>query len=281
MTDTAKIINELLPEMTKTECKIAGLFLNDPESFALDTLDALASVAKTSTTSIIRFCRRVGFDGFKSFQDSVRSDLKYRQSLPDKFLNTVLSNNDSLFVKALEKTTDCIKESFSGMSNDVLTAATDIISTANSVYTFGMRESFALSHYAYTRFLSVRQNVKILKTEGDGLAEMLLGIKKGDVCVAFLFHRYTKNALGILKFLKEKGVDVILVTAPPFDKISDKASLIIPCYTEIGGIKNSFAAPVCICDYLCSSVAAKMADKALDYMKDAEKLFCELDILAD
>ena len=281
MTDTAKIINELLPQMTKTESKIAGLYLNDPESFALDTLDALACAAKTSTTSIIRFCRRVGFDGFKSFQDAVRADLKYRQSLPDKLLSTVSGGTDSLFIKTLEKTTDCIRESFGGISKDVLTAATDIISTANSVYTFGMRESFALSHYAYTRFLSVRKDVKILKADGERLAETLLGIKKGDACVAFLFHRYTKNALGILKFLKEKGASVILVTAPPFDKISDKASLVIPCYTEIGGIKNSFAAPVCICDYLCSAVAAKLADEALDYMKEAETLFCELDILAD
>ena len=77
------------------------------------------------------------------------------------------------------------------------------ISTAKRVFTFGMKESFALAHYAYTRLLTVRKNVCVLNAGYNGEIESILSMNKDDVCVAFVFHRYTKQALQVLDMLKK------------------------------------------------------------------------------
>jgi DNA-binding MurR/RpiR family transcriptional regulator len=78
--DTLKIINDTLSKMTKTEYKIALFATSNINDFAFETLEEISKKIGTSTASVIRFCRRLGFEGYKEFQDKLREELK-RQSL--------------------------------------------------------------------------------------------------------------------------------------------------------------------------------------------------------
>lgn len=272
--DVMKIIRESTDSMTKSEYRVAVYCLNNLSTVAFDTLDILASKIGTSTTSVIRFCRRLGYSGYKDFQDEVRSGFRYEPSLPDKLKRTVEANNgDKLLIETLSQSMACIDKTFAGLSNENLYTAVNIISKAKNVYTFGMKESFALAHYAYTRFLTVRKNVHILSAGYNSEIETLLSLTKDDVCVFYLFHRYTSWAVHLLKTLKEHNIPVILITSPPYDTVEEYASVILPCYVDTNGIKNSSVAPVCLADFLCNALAVADGDKTLEIMKKSEELF--------
>ena len=275
-----RIINDILPEMTKTEYKVALFAMSNISDFAFETLDAISEKIGTSTTSILRFCHRIGFVGYKEFQDSVRVELKSNSTLPDKFLQAVNNaDNDSMAFRICNRAVACVRRTFDELSDAVLDKAVSTLIEAGRILTFGMKESYALAHYAYTRLATVRPNVSILPVGYNGEIEYLLSLNENDVCLVFLFHRYTKESVRILKRLKDRGVRVVLVSAAPYDKIAEYSELLLPCYVDIGGIKNSSAAPVALVDYICNAAAMKLGDAALEYMRLAEAEFKNLDVL--
>lgn len=271
-------IRSNLNEMTRSERQVASFYLAHPNDFAFCTLDAIAAKADTSTTSVLRFCRKIGFDGYKDFQNSVREQISSLPQLPDKYRRTV-ADPDNLLFHIMRRDLQCVEDTVRDLDNGTLEQAVKMLSTARRVYTFGMRESYAMAHYSYTRLLSVRPRVELLSAGVNGEIENLLSIGENDVCLVFLFHRYTRQSFQILQWLHSRHCQVILISNPPLDQVESLAEVLLPCYTDCNGIKNTAIAPVVLCDCLCNAVAAELGDTALAYMKETEKLFQLSDIL--
>ncbi len=272
----AEIIKSNLHQMTKSEHKIATHFLGNPNAFAFETLDDIAAKIDISTTSVIRFCRKIGFSGYKAFQDCVRTCFKHELTLPDKFSRAFsVETHDMQFSRTVRNAINCIEYTFNNIPATRIYDATNAIINAKRVFCFGLKESFALAHYAYTRFLTIRSDVFILSAGQSGEIESVLSLGKDDVCVFFLFHRYIKPAPKILELLKKQGTKVILITSPPYDELETNATILLPCLVDINGIKNSAVAPICLTDHLCNSAVVASGGKTLDYMKKSEVLFKE------
>jgi DNA-binding MurR/RpiR family transcriptional regulator len=257
--------------MTKAEQKTADVFLESPDSFAFSTLDKISRTINTSTTTTIRFCRTLGFQGYKEFQDAVRQELKLMATLPQKLLNLSNENLDNTLLESIvERGIQNIYRTFNEIPPKTMQQAINRIIDGKRLFMFGMRESFALVHYAYSRFLTVRNNVFILDAGFNGIVEPLLSLDKDDVCLVFAFQRYSKLSLRILPLLKKQGAHIILVTSSPYDRLAPYADTIIHCHLDIGSIKNSSLAPVCLLDYLCSAASMKSQSDMLARMNVIE-----------
>lgn len=273
-------IKSKLSEMTKSERQIALYCMAHVNDFAFCTLDAIAGKIETSTTSVIRFCRRLDFSGYKQLQTYVRAEIKEHPALPDKFGRTVQgSDRNDLLIKTINEDIDSIHKTFSEISIKDISVAVKNISQAERVFVFGMRESFAIAHYAYTRFLTVRSDVFLLNAGYNGEIETLLSLRKGDVCIVSIFHRYTRSALEILSNLKKRGVFVIVITDSEYGEIAEYASIILVCCVDSKGIKNSAVAPICLLNYLCNAIAMNTGESSLRYMKQSEELFRSISVL--
>jgi DNA-binding MurR/RpiR family transcriptional regulator len=234
----------------------------------------MADKIEVSTTTVIRFCYKAGFDGYKDFQESVKENLKFFKTLPDKFLRTVDNAEDNPhFRKTINNTVYCINKTFENISEEKIGDCVDLIKSANRVFCFGLKESYSLAHYTYTRLMSIRNDVFMLSAGSSGEIESLLSLKENDVCIFFLFHRYTRLSVKILEALKKFKIKVILITSPPVDEIEKNAQIVFDCHVNIDSLKNSYAAPITLIDCLCNSLAVKTGEKALGYMKDCETLF--------
>ena len=267
-------IKNNLDDMTRSERQVATHYLGHAVDFAFCTLDSIAAKVDTSSTSVLRFCRRLGFEGFKDFQQAVRLQLHGLPELPDKFHRTVQERDgDDLFARTVAQDIHCLHESLESLSSEALTQAVELLSRARRVYTFGMKESFAPAHYAYTRLLTVRPDVQLFTGGCSGEIESMLTMTGKDVCLVFLFHRYTRQSLQILELLHHRGIPVILVTDTPSDRLETYAQVLLPCRVDHGGIKNTAIVPIVLCDYFCDAVAAATGDDALQYMQQTEELF--------
>ena len=275
--NTIDKIRSRLDGMTKTERKVASWFLGHHHDFAFFPLERVALLANVSTTSVIRFCRSLGFSGFRDFQDTLREEIRLQKDLPLKFRETVEhASEDELLSLTVRRSLECISETMKALSPELLRECVRLISGAARVYTFGMKESFSLAHYAYTRLLTVRSSVFLLDAGHNGVIEPLLSLKEDDAVVVFLFHRYTKSTIDILPVLREQKVKVIMITDEPSDEVASFADILLPCTVNAGGIKNTQAAPVCLMDYFCNAVAVENGEKALRYMQKTEELFNRL-----
>lgn len=275
-------INQNIGEMTKAERAAARHCLGQRGDFAFLTLEKLAREVGVSTASLIRFCQRIGFAGFKEFQEALRGEVRAVSDLPDKFNRARRVSGEAQFLtQTLRQDMRCMQETVDSLDGQAVKDAVRYLSEAARVFTFGMKESFAMAHYAYTRLLAVRPDVYLLSTLGEGEVETLLSLSEKDVCMVFLFHRYTRQAQRLLPLLKRSGARVILVTNPPCELPEKTADRVLLCRVDAGGIKNSFAAPVCLTDSLCGAVAYRLGDSALRHMQKTEEVFRESDLLEE
>lgn len=269
-----ELIKIELEGMTRSERQVAAYALGHMNDIAFFTLEELAEQTDVSTTSVLRFCRRLGYAGFKQFQQTVRADLKYSPDLLDKFHRTTDNQlENALLAQTVQQGIRCIQQTFRDLPFEMIEDAVGRIANARRVYTFGMRESQALAAYAYSRLLTVRGDVFLYQDGYSGNVEALLSLGKEDAFIVYLFHRYTRQTLRLLEILKKQGVQVILVTSPPVDAVARFASVLLPCQVDGGGIKNSALAPICLADYLCNAVAMVNAEDTLQRMKLSEELF--------
>ena len=269
-----------MEQMTRSEQRVALYALGHMNDIAFFTLEDFARQVDVSTTTALRFCRRLDFGGFKQFQQAVRTDLKYSPDLLDKFHRTADNQlEDTLLAQTVQQGIRCIQQTFRELPFEAVEDAVKRIAGARRVYTFGMRESQALAAYAYSRLLTVRGDVFLYQDGYTGNVEALLSATKEDVFVVFLFHRYTRQTLRTLEALKERNVQVILITSPPVEQVARFATVLLPCQVDGVGIKNSALAPICLADYLCNAVAMANGEATMQRMSQSEALFASNEII--
>lgn len=265
-------IKILYPEMTRSEKEISAFLLSHKEEFMRNSIREIAQENNTSTATLIRFARRLGFEGFRELKKALCEDAAISPTLTSKFGSISSISGDRLLADTINHGVRCIEETFMNMPENALDRSAELLIGARRVYTFGMKESLALSHYAYTRLYTVRNDVFMLDV-ANGDEENLLNITKDDVCIVFLFHRYTKHSVEVLNALKKAGASVLLVTNEPSDEISGYADITIPCVVYGIGVKNTSIAPVCLLDYLCNVLAVREPQKAMERFRKIEMLF--------
>lgn len=277
--NTIDLVKREFDSMPLSEQRVASFFLGNLNRFAFSTLDSLASEIGTSTTSVIRFCRKVGFTGYKGFQEALRSEIMCQPSLPVKFERAMSEfNGNDLLAQTIQQNIHCLEKTFIEMSASVLDDAVSRICSARRVFTFGLKESVALSHYAFTRFMTVRKDVFMLNAN-NGCVEAIHNLSPDDICTLFLFHRYTRETIRLLPLIKKTRTQVLLITNPPYENISMYADLILPCYMDAHGIKNTSVAPICLLDYLCNAIALRQGDEAISRMRQLEELIQTSELL--
>lgn len=71
-----------LPELRPSEQRIAEALLEDPQAFAARSIGEIADLAATSTTTVVRFTRRIGYTRFKDLRrDLTEQNLRDRLAL--------------------------------------------------------------------------------------------------------------------------------------------------------------------------------------------------------
>lgn len=78
--DVMTRVERLRSEFSKSEAQIADLLLRDPHAFARLNVKEIAASVDVSEPTVVRFCRRVGCEGFKDFKIQIIQDLAYRQA---------------------------------------------------------------------------------------------------------------------------------------------------------------------------------------------------------
>jgi RpiR family transcriptional regulator, carbohydrate utilization regulator len=73
-------IEQLRGKLSKSEKRIVDFLLRDTHSFARQNVKEVAAAVDVSEPTVVRFCRRVGCEGFKDLKIQIIQDLAYRQA---------------------------------------------------------------------------------------------------------------------------------------------------------------------------------------------------------
>ncbi|GGA28607.1 MurR/RpiR family transcriptional regulator [Psychrobacillus lasiicapitis] len=275
MTEITKIIHSNIEKFTPSQKVVANFIIDNMEEVAFNTLEDLASIIKVSTTTIIRFARTLEYTGFSDMQKDIQHAVKNKESLPTRANHLVQIPKDQLLNNIFLSEIQNINNTLSLQNETDLHESVRLITKAKKVYVLGMRSSFSLASYTVSRLGQIKKNVHLIQSGGMMFPEEVTSATTGDVCIAFLFPRYSKNTATLISWLKEKGVKIILFTSPDNTIVKGYGDIVLSCAVSNVTLKNSFSAPVCLINYLFTSILQENYDEASELLKDTEAILAQ------
>lgn len=268
-------VSECTENFTHSQKRIAAYLMENMDNLAFGSLGELAEKVGTSTTTIIRFARAMGYEGYSDMQKDVLEDIRNRGSLPERLENGKAISGDQLFMASFQNDINNIHKTMEAQDPDDLKKAVDLVSGASTVYILGMRSSFSIAHYLVSRLGEIKRDVRLIQSTGMIYPEEIIGAGEGDVCIAFLFPRYSKLSATIIAWLRNAGVKVMLITSLNSAAVSGYGDVILPCAVTSVSYKNSFAAPLCLTNYLVAAIARDNYEEARSLLERTETILSQ------
>lgn len=202
-------IKFLLPSLPKAEKKVATFLTERPEEFRSMTLALLSQESGSSEASIIRLCRRLGFDGFSAMKRAYLAnfvDINPKIALdvnPDdgvqEIYKKVVQNN----IKTMQDTGALISSEYELAVNAIL--------AAKSIHFFGVGDAYAtglLGHMKFNRLGiggSAHSDVMMQLSTASMLGEH-------DIAIAVSYSGASETVVKAMKVAKVGGATTIAIT---------------------------------------------------------------------
>lgn len=272
-TNTLLLIRSLYPSLTKTEKKIADYVLKNAESVLYATVTDLAERASAGETSVLRFCRNLGFKSYQDFKLSLAKDLVS----PLKHEDSEIDESDDLAVVAKKMTLEnvaSLEHTLSLLNMEELNKAVEAIVNAKRLFFMGVGSSAMTAMDAQYRFMRLGYTGEAI-TDPHVMAMNAVLMTEQDVVFGISTSGSTKDLVDTIRLAKENGVFFICLTShakSPITKYADSILLIKSKETPLeGGAFSSKIAQIHVLDILSTAVALQDKEKAYKAIQQTAK----------
>lgn len=218
-----------LPNAKKT---VASFFLNHFEQLQFLTVTEMAVKVGVSDTTIINFCKDMGYDGFAAMKRAVRETIRGGGKEQD----TERKNEQLGYVQEImDNIEKNLRDTFEDPENlKAIAKAAELMKQARCIHAVGFWHS---ASQAKALCLELRRQQKqaqaIIPDMGDYIDKILL-VQPDDVVVIYDPHLYMAALTEICVLLKKKGTPIILITdMGPCPRVT-YADALIRCRTKNG-----------------------------------------------
>jgi len=206
-TSALRLYRQGLPE---AEARVADAILADPVLVTSESVNELASRARSSTATVVRLCRRVGFDGFYRLKIALAEEV----GLTRQFGHPAPTSDDATAVLESAMVSDArdIAEAVALVDRGVFEQAVDTIVKATDVLFGGVGTSGPIAQLGAVHFLALGIHAIAVQ---DSLAQDLTTrlLRPGSACVLVSHTGSSKETVGVAKSARSAGAKTIAVTS--------------------------------------------------------------------
>lgn len=201
---------------TKSEQKLYQYLKEHINEIMYMSVTELSDHTDIGESTILRFCRKVGYEGYHDFKLSIA---QHQGTRPQK----EISDHQSLNSIVAESLISAIKKASMLIDDDVLLKALSMINKANRVLFYGVGSSGIAALEAKHRFMRLGRKYDAY-TDSHFMMMMSSTLGPGDLVVGFSLSGATRDTVDACQKAREFGSNVIAVTSyvrSPLTKVSD------------------------------------------------------------
>ena len=272
-----KDMKELLhsAHLTKTQKIIAEYVLDNASEACFMTSTEIALKLGVSESSVIRFSRTIGFDGFMDFQKALRKD----------YQDKVLSISSSITVPSqriakqakLDTSSDYInwhfknaahnlEEIFIQNSIETFEQAADLIVSSKHKYIAATRGNICLADFFLLYLKQMVPHVTMTTTTSMSPIDHMCNISHTDCLVLFSFPRYSSQDEVTAEMAHDAGASIIVITDKPSSLLAKYADILLTVPVDSNTFFNSMIGPQFVTEALLEIIShrAKGIEKRLN-----------------
>lgn len=206
--DLQELVNAHQNRLSDTEREILAFMLNNEEFVADSTISALAHRTFTSTSSIIRLTKKLGFSGF--------AELKF-------FIKSSLAGPDAPAIDFLESGRQDILKTYERLMSTDFTPILQKIDTARTIYCYGtgFAQRTAIQEFSKS-LLTCGKFTHVIPASSEFRGSIGV-MKPEDLVIIASLSGETESALPAVRALAARKVPMIAITALGMNTISAAA----------------------------------------------------------
>ncbi len=216
-------IRAQIQQMTPAVRNVATIVCEDPKAATSYTIQDLADKANTSISSVVRFCREVGFSNLVEIRLAIAQEIARQdtESLNHK-------QNLSPLVKLKCELANVMDVAVDFMNEQSLDAIAEQALKANRIICFGIGASHTAADFLYCRLL--RLGLNAFSPSDTHIAHMhVYGSKADDIIFFFSASGNTPEILRSAQYAKERkltSIGIINCANTSLEKICDISTIV-------------------------------------------------------
>lgn len=269
--------------MSPSLIKIAEFVLSNYLDAAFLNISDLAEYTGTSTATISRFVKTIGYDGFAPFQTDLKDLLRKELSLLSRFSTRTAEGaqkTDHIGTRLLDEQ----ERSFEGirqiLDSPEYSKAVDLLTDSARILLIGFHGLKAIAEHAFYKLGKVAGNVDLIDSWWDySEYRKIRNPGSGTTVVIFAFKRYQKYFFKIMKQLEKTGCNVLLFTDSELSPFIAHATLsLIIKTTKFSFYEILYCPLIALLDSLIMDIAYKNYSKTKTNLERFEEYLAFNDI---
>lgn len=268
MADLLKFLGRDSVRLRRSETRVAEAVMRDPATSVHRTLAELAAEAGVSEPTVVRFCRAVGFRGFRDFQITLAQALAAQSGFNDVAMTKIDPQQD-LIGSVLSNHLGTLIAVRDALDGDSIARAVDILADARRIEFFGLGASGIVAIDAQQKFFRLGRPT-VAYTDPHMQLMSATTLRAGDVVVAISHTGRTKDILESVVTAKDAGAQVVAITSPE-SPLSFAASVTLPVATaedtDLYTPMMSRLAHLAVVDILATGLAVRGGAEVADNLR--------------
>jgi DNA-binding MurR/RpiR family transcriptional regulator len=254
---------DTLPKRLK---QLAAFALAHPEEVAFGTVAGIAEHAGVQPSTLVRFAKSLGYDGFSHLQQIFRDRL--RERFPDYGERLrVLRNAEGDHIQSatlLEGFADAASVSLSRMRESVrpedFSRAVEILAKVDTIYLLGARRVFPVSAYCAYAFGKLGIRAILIDHIAQLGPEQLATATERDAVLAISFTPYSPVTADLAAIAARRNIPVVAITDSAFSPLVTSADVWLEVAEADFGAFRSLSASFALAMALAVGTAERRAE---------------------
>ena len=278
--DILSVLESRASTFSKGQRRIAAYISEYYDKAAFMTASKLGEKVGVSESTVVRFATEMGFKGYPELQKELQQMIKSKLTAVQRMeVSSNLIGEDNAIKKVLNGDIELIRDTLEIVSDAEFKNAVDMINNARKIYILGVRSSAALASFLYFYLNLVFENVVLVDTSsGSEMFEQMFRINEEDVCVAISFPRYSKQTINALRFISDRGTNIISITDSAVSPIAEFSNALLVAKSDIVSVVDSLVAPLSLINALIVALTFSRREEVYNNFNELEGIWDEYQV---
>ena len=267
-------------KLSKGHKKLVQYISTNYDKAAFMTASKLGEKVGVSESTVVRFATEIGFKGYPELQKDLQQMIKSKLTAVQRMeVSSNLIGEDNAIKKVLNGDIELIRDTLEIVSDSEFKKAVDMINSARKIYILGVRSSAALASFLHFYLNLVFENVVLIDTSsGSEMFEQMFRINEEDVCVAISFPRYSKQTINALRFISDRGTNIISITDSNVSPIAEFSNALLVAKSDIVSVVDSLVAPLSLINALIVALTFSRREEVYNNFNELEGIWDEYQV---
>lgn len=223
-------IEEIMMEYQDARKVIAEFLLNEKSHLYQYTMDDIANLTFTSKSTLVRFAKMLGFNGWKDFMRAIMEEVKYEES-HDKTIdvNFPFNEKDS-YHEIIEQMSrlqiESIRDTSHFIQEKTLEQAIIRLDKANHIVLFGIKPNSYYAESLRWKFLSIGIHIHIGQAGELGMLSRMLTKNDCAIIISYSGNNIKNEPMRYIETFKQNNVPMIGITSGGKNYISENVDCV-------------------------------------------------------